>query len=330
MFSPGDLKDIEFTPPPYWSGNLSLTLTGIVMELDNGDQVTESTNFSLYIKPLASDFLLLTNDIDLTPSGKADLRLNLVMLDQRGTDPGETPEEIISLTFKGVPNSTFLFATKGGRLNNTAPGTWVFTGTQNQTNSSLQIVSVNQTAGSYFISVDGATQDAGNVLPSKTDDFPFKVVAMVPTIPGRSLEAPKVVNSTITGTAGNDILTGTDFANQTLIGGNGTDLFYPSRYRTIMSGGGGSDQFVWKYPVLGVHEITDFSEAQGDVLNVVGLVDPKFNLQLDDISKVVRLVDGRTAIEVFDGTVWQKVVKLTPGVGAASAKEMWKNGSLLV
>jgi hypothetical protein len=338
VFNPADLKDIVFTPPPYWSGNLTLTLSGVVMELSNGNQVSESVDFNVYIEPVASDFEILTNDIDLPGTGSADILLNLVLLDQRGVDPGETPEEIITLNFTNVPNSTFLLARKGGRLVNSAPGTWLFTGTQDQAEGGLKIVNVNQTAGNYFVSTLGVTQDAGDMLDTPTtDDFPFKVVVKPLTVAGRSLVAANQAGVTVNGTSGNDILRATAFAGQILNGNAGMDLFYSSAFRTIMTGGPGSDQFVFLGPstiYTGLaNDITDFSAVNGDVLNVGALVDPKFNLQLDNISKVVKFENegiNNTMVQVFDGTTWRNVVRIINGVGGATAEVLWSNGNLLV
>jgi hypothetical protein len=337
VFNPADLKDIIFTPPPYWSGNLTLALTGIVMELANGDQVTQSVNFTVYIKPVASDFEILTNDITLGATGIANLSLNLVLLDQRGTDLGETPQEIITLNFTNVPPSSFLHATRGGRLENPEPGKWMFTGTQSQAEGALQIVGVNQSAGFFFVSVDGVTRDGADVLAAPTtDDFDFKVTVNSLTT-GASLVAANQANIVLTGTASNDILRATGFTNQALIGGAGMDLLYSSSSGTIMTGGTGSDQFVFLSfpPANNANTVTDFTAQNGaDVLNVGALVDKNFNLQLGNVAQVVRIVpeaSGTKLVQVYDGTIWRDVVRLTISAGTADdVQTLWSNGNLLI
>lgn len=307
-----------------------MTLNAIVQELANQDEVTQSVNFTVYIKPVASLFEILTNDIVFGSDRNTSLKLNLDLLDQRGTDVGETPQEIITLNFTNVPSSTFLFAGKGGRLSNPSPGNWVFTGTQTQANDGLQLVNVNQTAGLYFVSVEGVTRDGQDVLATPiSDDFPFKVSVASPA-QGLSLTTG---SGTATGTVFNDILRASS-TGVILNGNDGMDLLYAFS-GTTMTGGSGSDQFVFRNPAVSINVINDFTPGQnGDVLNVGALVDPNFNLQLGQISQVVRIIGApgvNREIEVFDGTAWRKVVRIASTLDATvTVDSLWSNGNLLV
>jgi hypothetical protein len=329
IFDPADLVGIEYKPPPYWSGRLTLRLTATVVELSNGDQRIESSPFDIVIEPVASEFEILTNDVNLPASGLVDFRL--ILLDDRGTDPGENPPEVIELTFSDVPQSTFLRASMGGRLENNGPGTWIFTGTQDQANA-IQMINSAATAKTSFISVSGKTLDAGDELDTAlTDDFPFRVFISNLTTVGVEATA---TNSSLVGSNGNDILYGTAIPDQTIMGQSGMDLIYNAPERQIMSGGAGADQFVWTSmaDLAGdLDEITDFDVAEGDQLILGGLLNNSFDLQLGEISNVVRLVDYTTysVVEIFDGTVWLAVVQLDSITGI-TAQSLWDSGNLLM
>lgn len=331
IFDPADLLGIEFKPPPYWSGRLTLNLTATVVELSNGDQVIETIPFDIVIEPVASNFEILTNDVNLPASGLADFSLNIILLDDRGTDPGENPPEIIQLTFTDVPTSTFLRASLGGRLENTGSGTWTFTGTQDQANA-IQIINSSAEFQTHFLSVAGKTWDAGNELDTALfDDFPFRVFVETPDTVGVEATAS---GPSLVGSNGNDILYGTAVPDQTIVGQNGVDIIYSAPERKIMSGGDGADQFVWtsKADLQGtMDEITDFDVDGGDQLNLGGLLD-NFDIQMDKVSDFVRLVDfspSYSVVEIFDGVSWQPVVKLDEVTGR-TAQSMWVNGNLLL
>ncbi|KAG7357174.1 hypothetical protein IV203_001862 [Nitzschia inconspicua] len=284
IYDPADLSDIMFRPPPYWSGTLTLKLTATVIELSNGSTVVESMPFEIVVEPVASPFEILTNDIELPTSGFADLRLNIILLDDRGSDPGENPAEIIVLSFTDVPDLTFLRASKGGSLQDNGSGMWTFTGTEDQANS-IQVVNSNAVAQTYFVSISGKTKDMGNELADAlSDDFPFRIFVRAVGTPGVQAIASDAL---LVGTAGNDILYATALADQTLDGGDGMDIIYSAPLRKVMTGGAGADQFVWRSIVdlEGVMDtITDFSPGDGDQLNVGGLL-PDFDIQMDDISQ---------------------------------------------
>ncbi|KAG7360730.1 PT repeat/fibro-slime domain containing protein [Nitzschia inconspicua] len=331
IYDPADLSDIMFRPPPYWSGTLTLKLTATVIELSNGSTVVESLPFEIVVEPVASPFEILTNDIELPTSGSADLRLNIILLDDRGSDPGENPPEIIVLSFTDVPDFTFLRARKGGSLQDNGSGMWTFTGTQDQANS-IQVVNSNAVARTYFVSISGKTQDVGDVLDeSLSDDFPFRIFVRNVGTPGVQSIASGAI---LVGTAGNDILYATALADQTIDGGDGMDIIYSAPLRKVMTGGAGADQFVWRSiaDLEGVMDtITDFSSANGDQLNIGGLL-PNFDIQMDDISQFIRLIESppsHSVVEINDGGEWKAVVRLD-GVVGTTAQALWEAGNLLV
>jgi hypothetical protein len=333
IFDLADLNGIEFKPPLYWSGNLTLNLTATVVELSNGDQLIQSATFYVYVQPVASPFEMLTNDVTLPASGLVNTKLNIILLDDRGTDPGENPPEVIELTFNDVPPATFLRASMGGRLVNNGSGTWTFTGTQDQANA-IQIVNSAAAAQTYFVSVSGKTLDAGEVLDTGvTDDFPFRVFVSALTTVGVTATAS---GSTLVGTNGNDILRSTSVPDQTIVGQSGMDVIYNAPERTIMTGGDGADQFVWTSMADlqgALDEITDFSVNEGDQLNLGGLLNNNFDLQMGSISDVVRVIDyspsAYSIVEIFDGMSWRPVVKLN-NVTGRSAQGLWDSGNLLL
>jgi hypothetical protein len=332
IFDAADLEGIEFKPPLYWSGHLILNLTATVVELSNGDTIIHSIPFDILIEPVASPFEILTNDVELPGSGSADLSLNIILLDDRGSDLGENPAEIIELTFTDVPDSTFLRSSFGGSLVNNAAGTWTFTGTQEQSNA-IQIVNSNATAQTHYVTVIGKTIDVGNELGAAlSDDFSFRVFVRKIVTPGVKATA---MGTTLVGTDGNDVLYGSAVADQNIVGQGGMDVIYSAPERKIMSGGTGADQFVWRSMTDlqgAMDEITDFKLAEGDQLNVGGLL-PNFDIQMDSISDYIRLVDfspsSYSVVEINDGGVWKPVVRLDEVTGT-TAQEFWTSGNLLV
>jgi Ca2+-binding RTX toxin-like protein len=111
------------------------------------------------------------------------------------------------------------------------------------------------------------------------------------------------------------------------------DMLYSAQQKKIMSGGAGNDQFIWlSRDALqgGIDEITDFSVTEGDQLNLGSLLD-NFDIQLDEVSDVVRLQDtgSFSVVEIFDGANWLQVVQLN-GVTNTTAQDLWDSGSLLL
>ena len=326
-----DLEGIVFQPPPYWSGELTLNLTAVAYELINGDQAFESLSFDIEIVPVASPFDILATDITLPPSGAQNLDLNIIFFDQRGYDTGENPPEIIEFTLTGIPEETFLYASKGGRLvKNDTDVSWVFTGTEEQVNA-LQIANVNAKAdATYLIEYSGVTQDGDSMLdPPFTDDFGFRLFVKEDATEDGVVEIARGDNYTAE-SDGNNMIYAAENGSQNIVGGAGMDwIFVNSTGINTLTGGAGADQFIWESSaVLGGSPdvITDFNAADGDQLSLSGLLSD-FNIQTDAVSDFVRIV-GST-IQIYDGSSWIAVVELQPTT-AATAQELWESGNLLL
>jgi Ca2+-binding RTX toxin-like protein len=76
------------------------------------------------------------------------------------------------------------------------------------------------------------------------------------------------LNNVITGNGANNVLNG-GIGVDTLNGGNGNDSFIGGVGADTLTGGAGLDSFMFDIATLGtIDKITDFSTAQGDVLNI--------------------------------------------------------------
>jgi Ca2+-binding RTX toxin-like protein len=79
-------------------------------------------------------------------------------------------------------------------------------------------------------------------------------------------------NDTLTGSSGNDVLKG-GAGNDVLSGGAGLDTLYGGPGADTLTGGTGKDTFAYaKTDATGVDTITDFSLADGDVLDISDLL----------------------------------------------------------
>ena len=89
------------------------------------------------------------------------------------------------------------------------------------------------------------------------------------------------------GGSGNDALYGGS-GNDILVGGDGDDLLFGNVGNDVMSGGAGGDTFVWKLNEQGsttepsVDVLTDFSDGEGDVLDLRDLLLDEQNNELTD------------------------------------------------
>jgi Ca2+-binding RTX toxin-like protein len=77
-------------------------------------------------------------------------------------------------------------------------------------------------------------------------------------------------NDTIKGNAGNDWLLG-GTGDDALDGGAGNDVLFGQEGIDRLTGGAGADQFVFNKAGFGNDTITDFTEAQGDLIDLRGL-----------------------------------------------------------
>jgi Ca2+-binding RTX toxin-like protein len=79
-------------------------------------------------------------------------------------------------------------------------------------------------------------------------------------------------NDTINGGAGNDFLFGQE-GNDTINGGAGNDVISGGSGQNTLTGGEGADTFLFlNNPSLGHSTITDYSNAQGDKLDISDLL----------------------------------------------------------
>ena len=323
------LPFLEYLGPEFVSGTFEVTLSAITIESSNFDEFTTNKNFTLVIKPTASGFLILSKDISVDASGIKPLDLSVRVLDQQGTTLGETPPEVVELFFSFPPtanDTVFLRPTLGGHLSRTSSGSWTFRGTQSQANA-IEVVNVGLT-GTVDVGVVGRTYDSGTVSALSTDDFDFQATFTTLSPLGESLT---VVNPVHTGTAGNDFFKTTPGAVQTISGGAGADIFYSSSGPKTMTGGLGADQFVWPdvASVGGARDrITDFNPAQGDQLNLGGLLN--FNVQTDLPGNFLRLTGSTLQVSPNgNGTGWTDVVILD-GVTSLNVAALYASGNLLL
>jgi hypothetical protein len=323
------LPELEFVGPEYVSGTFNVTLSAVTVETSNLDEFLTEAFFNLVIESTPSPFLLLSNDINVDSStGVEPLVLNVRLLDNQGFLAGEIPPEVIQLFFdlSTTPtDSVFLQPTLGGQLKNTGDGLWTFVGTEKQANA-INIVNVNQT-GSFSMGILGRTMDDGNVGPLSTDDFDAQVTFATPATPGESIT---IVGNLYNGTDGNDFYRTTPGSDQVVMGNDGSDIFVSSSGVKTMTGGTGADQFAWpdSVSVAGVDIITDFNAAEGDQLNVGGLIN--FDAQLDDPSNFVRLTGSILELSPNgDGILWTPVVQLL-GVTSLDPDDWYVSGNLLL
>jgi hypothetical protein len=277
-----------------------MTLTGIAIETSNEDEAYSSANFTVYVEPQASPFLVLAKNVILdSATGAAPTDLSIRLRDTRGFElPGETPPELVTLTFTDVPEGVFLSPSGGGKLVDNGGGKWVFTGLQDQANGLSLVSGPGVVAGTYDIFIKGVTLDGTDVLGVPVlDDFRLYVNA--PANPGASFTDP---TSTLTGGAGNDIVEGTDMSGQTLEGGDGNDILISANQAHTMTGGAGADRFV--VVASGPDRITDFNPSEGDQLDLSGLItgyDQQFSNPEDFLT--FNVDSGTTTIFTQSGSV---------------------------
>jgi hypothetical protein len=330
------LDQLEILPPNYWSGTMNLTLTGVTYESSNFDETFSTEIFIVQVEPVASPFLILAKNVELDNTGKVPLNLNVRMLDTRGTDPGETPQEIITLTFTSVPDGANLRAGSGGRLAFNGAGEWVFTGTQDQANALEVFSGPGIKRAPVKIGISAVTQDGSDISVPTLDDF-FLDVNAEPNKKGETLTANSTLTSLVGG-PGNDILQGFDLGSSggrvELSGGAGIDTLYSAAHKHIMDGGTGPDRFVWSNDaaLLGeTDEIVLFDEFEGDQLDLTGVMDSTFNLQTSNVNDFVNLVESGldTTVEVVRSGAWVDVVVLK-GVTGLTVDQLIEDGNLLL
>ena len=103
---------------------------------------------------------------------------------------------------------------------------------------------------------------------------------------------------TLDGGAGDDVLLGND-GNEILLGGSGEDVLFDGAGNDILTGGADADLFIIGG---GDDRITDYNQAEGDIIDLSELVDIEAGETLDDHLSVLDdgSVSGETVIEVND------------------------------
>jgi hypothetical protein len=316
-----ELPNLEFVGPQYVSGSFTVTLSALTFETSNFDEFITTESFTLVIKPVASPFLLLSEDIEIDRSGSGPLVLNVRMEDTEGFTDGEDPPEIIELFFTLPSDDIYLQPLLGGSLEKTGVGSWTFQGSEEQANA-INVVNTNYT-GEILVGVMGQTVDANRTKSGTgTDDFDFKITFKDPSPSGAVIN--DTVSAIINGTLGNDIIM-TRPLTQVVFAGDGDDLIFIESGDKTITGGIGADQFVLKSTSNRV-TITDFNASQGDQLNVGALIN--FDVYDDVPSNFVRM-EGST-LEVFNGITWVEVATLTGVTTSFNANTLYTSGNLLL
>lgn len=112
---------------------------------------------------------------------------------------------------------------------------------------------------------------------------------------GATLVANPSRDSTLTGGAGDDLLVGTHSSASTMIGGGGNDALVTFNSGDVLTGGAGSDTFVFHRTDSGYSTITDFGADGADQLVFLGYgsaADGASLLQLDQTHWSVNSADG--------------------------------------
>lgn len=240
------LSSLSITPPRDYSGTMTLTLTAIALELANGDEAQTSVPFTVVVAPKADSVEILAENIAVDGTATAALDLNIRMADDRGTEPGENPAELIHLTFTSVPTGVSISSSLGGSISNPSTGTYEFVGTEAQANALSAVVGSTATGGLYTISLSAVTADGTSLLSAPvTDSFQLSI----PTVLSGNGSA-----NTLTSSAGTQLLFGLGGADtldggagaDSLDGGPGADILIGGTGVDVLNGGGGADTYAWR------------------------------------------------------------------------------------
>lgn len=331
---PAELPNLEFRGPQFVSGTFDVTLEAVTFEDLNFLEELTTETFQIVIAPVASDFLILSEDITIGASGREDLVLNARVLDQNGGVTGEDPVELIELTFDltDLPDvdAGYINPKSGGSLKENGAGTVIFRGTQEQAND-LEFVRVtaDPSSGRREIGVTALTVDQGDVGIPGTDDFPFEITFQA-LDPAGIAETTMMTLGTFVGTDGNDFIRTTASLDQAVDGGDGDDVLVNSAGIKTFTGGAGADTFIFKSDTDSLNVITDFSVGENDKINVSDLL-VDFNPQRDDINDFVEIDTGAGIVLRVSPTgngVFQDVVSLPSNPG--TPQSLFASGNLLI
>lgn len=328
------LATLRIVPPLDYAGTMALTLTAIALESSNGDEAQSSRGFLVTVTPEADTVEILTPDVTVGVGGSAALALNVRMQDDSGSAVGETRPELIEITFSGVPAGLFLVAGLGGTLTAGTPGTWVFVGSEAQSNALSLASGPGTAAGTYNVLLSAVTIDGVDRLDTPVlDSFLLSVAA--PTNAGQALTGTSGGN-TLSGGAGNDLILGLGGAD-TISGGGGLDRIAGGQGADSLAGGGGRDIFSWAAGDLtgGPDTITDFTVGiGGDALDLGALLSG-YNAQssvLADFVRISPLNAQRIQVDIDGsggGGSFVDVVTLQ-GVIGLNVALLQQNGNLIV
>ncbi len=138
-------------------------------------------------------------------------------------------------------------------------------------------------------------------------------------------------NDIINGGAGNDMIFGQE-GDDLINAGSGNDILSGGSGDNLLTGGAGADRFIAS--AYGEDQISDFSTAQGDVIDLSSYLDG-YNGTQDAINNFVSVTtsNGATVIGVNEngqGSAYTTVAVLSGVTGLGDADDMLANGTLLV
>ncbi|MCH9806097.1 MAG: type I secretion C-terminal target domain-containing protein [Alphaproteobacteria bacterium] len=322
------LGTLSVTPPTNFAGTLTLTLTGISLELANGDFEEASADFDIEVAPVADGAELLPQNASVDSTGRAPLALDVRLIDDRGSLAGELPPEQIEITFDNVPTGVALEALSGGTVIDNGGGEFVFTGTEAQANDLALAAGPLASAGITTVSITSAVTVDG----ADRNDLGFSDTFRL-TVP-EVIAGADLTDDVLSGGADTQLIYGLGGAD-TLAGGADADGLFGGTGADILTGGGGADMFGWENGDLdgNVDTITDFTIGDGDALDISDILQG-FDEATSVLSEFVQLSEagGDTTVSVdFDGGGDNYVdMTVLQGVTGLDADTMRTNGNLIV
>ncbi|MEO1282303.1 MAG: type I secretion C-terminal target domain-containing protein, partial [Pseudomonadota bacterium] len=323
------LATLQVTTPTNYAGTMTLTLTAISLELDNGSTAQSSVNFDLQVAPVADDVEVLPQNATVDATGRAALDLDVRMIDQRGDLSGEQAPEQVEITFTGVPTGVTLEALSGGTVVDGGGGSFVFTGIETQANDLAFAAGPTATSGSSTITIASVrTIDGTDILDAGfTDSFSL-------TIPN-TISGSDVVDDALTGTGNTDLMFGLA-GSDTLNGGSGSDGLFGGAGSDELTGGAGSDTFGWNAGDLdgNTDTITDFTVgASGDALDITDLLqgfDEATSVLAEFVQVTENAGDTTVSVDVNGGGDSFVDAVVLEGVTGTDVDTLRTNGNLIV
>lgn len=180
----------------------------------------------------------------------------------------------------------------------------------------------------YAGAASGVTLDFNNTGWQNTGGAGWDRVVGVEDIVGSSFNDALTGNfleNVIEGSAGDDYIDG-DSGDDVLYGGDGND---------VLAGGLGADTFLFRAGEAGVDTIADFSLAEGDILDIGGLLSA-YTPGVDDLADFVTIADDGTDSALFvdaDGAgagAGMTQIAVIFGITGLDAAQMVIDGNLVV